>query len=146
MKKRLILAFVLLINWFNFLFAQELTLDGGNCSATILYNNQPISLVVNVGSNAQDLYFRLQSQTDCLILNAISNGDSNWLTLPTNIGYDFTISVQENSTPNSRFDIINIIDRQDNTIAVFKLQQSGNPEYVAYYSDSDGDGFGDFNA
>ena len=146
MKKKLtitIIGFVLgLIN----LSAQTLTplVDGGNCTATVLYNNQPVSLVVNIGNQTQNVL--LTVQTDCLFLKPTANNNSSWLTLPSSIGSSFTINVQENATPITRSDVINIVDRENNLIINFKLEQAGNPAYSAYYPDSDNDGYGDFNA
>ncbi|MFY7672491.1 RHS repeat-associated core domain-containing protein [Tenacibaculum sp. MEBiC06402] len=145
MKKKILNILGLFILGLNLLSAQTvITQEGGNCTTTVSYNGQPVSLVVGVTSEAQSLYFTVQ--TDCLFLKATSTNNPNWITLPSSIGNDFTIGVQENQTPNLRFDVIRIVDRDDNIIVNFKIEQSGNPAYIAYYPDSDNDGFGDFNA
>ena len=151
MEKRLILILIGFILGINLALAQEqiidgegTPLDGGSCTAVVMYNGQPVSLVVNISSQSQNVSFTLQ--TDCLILRAIGNNNHDWLTIPTSVDNSFTINVQENNTPNVRYEIINILDRENNTVAVFKLEQAGNSAYLAYYPDSDNDGFGDFNA
>ncbi|WP_348725953.1 hypothetical protein, partial [Tenacibaculum sp. 190524A05c] len=147
MKRKLVYTLIGFVLGSTFLFSQTIgTLDGGDCSATVYYNNQPVSLSLSVSSQQQNLYFTLQSDTDCLILKAITDHDPDWITLPTNIGYSFYINVEQNMTPNSRFVVVSIVDRNDNTISNFKIQQEGDDAYQGYYIDTDNDGFGDFNA
>ncbi|CAL2083221.1 RHS repeat-associated core domain-containing protein [Tenacibaculum sp. 190524A05c] len=157
MKKILIL--VILFVGFSSIYGQHLTtidgnestldggipLDGGICNATLYYNNQPVQLAINVNSSSHNLQLSIQSQSDCIGLKATNNVD--WITLPsTNLFGSFTVNVSTNNTPNLRSSVIFITDYQDNTVSVFSIRQEGNTSLVAYYTDSDGDGFGDFNS
>jgi len=150
MNRKVFFTLFIISSFYSVLFAQlvgGIPLDGGECSAVIKFNNQPLSLSQKeVNSNAHNLSFYAQTNGYCILLKAVNQVD--WVTIPNsnNINGTFSLNIQANNTPNERVALIYLTDYNDKTITAFAIRQNGNTSLVAYYFDSDQDGFGDYNA
>ncbi|CAM1340655.1 RHS repeat-associated core domain-containing protein [Tenacibaculum amylolyticum] len=155
MKKKIgLIVVVLLSSFYSVVFGQSISspdggvipLDGGNCSLTIHENNQPLVGSKTINYAAQNITFTTITNGNCTVLRAVNEVD--WITIPNSnsISGSFQINVIENNTPHERVALIYFTDANDRTVAHFGIRQTGNANLIAYYTDTDGDGFGDFNA
>ncbi|TCI93553.1 papain fold toxin domain-containing protein [Tenacibaculum sp. M341] len=119
-------------------------IDGGDrCTVTVKYNNQLINGAIVLNSSAKSITISLQ--TTCLAVKVFSS--SNWLTVPSNNVFgNFTINIPANTSVSKRTTFISLQDFNEDFLGGFTIEQEGDSRYVTYYLDSDGDGYGDFNA
>lgn len=157
MKKRLILS-VFIFCLAHFISAQitepslnsieeieerRIPIDGGRCTATLRYNNQPINGAIALNSSARSITISLQ--TTCFVVKI--DNRAAWLGFPsTNVRSSFTVNITANNSPNDRSTLVSLLDEGGDFVGVLGIRQSGNSSFRAYYPDTDGDGFGDFNA
>ncbi|MCB4797229.1 RHS repeat-associated core domain-containing protein [Neotamlana laminarinivorans] len=132
--------------------SDEIIEDGNVFCPLYIYQDAQKVLSINVynGSSVLNLVAELEG-SGCKILSQVQN-NATWLSLSQFIfsaNTNFTVTIAANNTPNTRSESIVFYQQYNDETYLsgsLTIVQEGNPNYKAYYVDSDGDGYGDYNS